>query len=116
MDRTLGLRIDAIYGEDDAEAGRVTELLINALREGDFRSRAALGEYLDLEPVTQEELDAARPDLALIQQARSFIDKTCAHRVETWILLYRTSATQSRRSLYEELLRTFVESSSLINT
>jgi hypothetical protein len=112
-DRTLRELVHSIYaGDDESRANHVTTLLADVLRKGDDRSRVALGKFLDLPAVSQKDLDAARLDLALSQQARLLINGANAYRVENWILSYEMSAPGSRhRSLYENILRNFVTSS-----
>jgi hypothetical protein len=115
-DRTLRKLIHSIYASDDeSRVDRVTTLLADALRKGDYRSRMALREFFDVPVVSQRALHAAGLDLTLIQEARLLINGGNAQRVENWILSYETSAPYSSgRSLFENILRNFVASSSAV--
>jgi hypothetical protein len=112
--QNLRRKIHAIYsGGDQSMLHEVTQLLVNALRDEDDRSRSALGEFFNL-PVSTE-TETTQLGLGLVQRARLLIDGPTANRVQTWIVSYERSEPDSqRRSLYESILRDFVSSKSQV--
>jgi len=94
---------------DDSAVNQVTNLLVNALRRGDDQSRSALGEFFDLPPMSRTDSDATTIDVDLVYRARLFMNSANANRLQTWILFYQASVSNSeRRSLFEKILRNFV--------
>jgi len=108
-------KVHAIYTSgNEASVHQMMQLLVDALRDEDTLCLSALNDFFGL-PAVRPNPAATQFDLGLVQRARLFIDGANAHRVETWILSYETSAPGSdRRLLYENILRDFVSSKSEI--
>jgi hypothetical protein len=54
-------------------------------------------------------------DRDLITQSRRFITGANVHTINTWLYCYQLSPDPARRSLYEALLRDFVNSKTLLD-